>query len=221
MLLFRREQREHNQLRQRITKVNTAVVKLFDGNPEIIAAVARELGLYNKQKKLNLEKEGDTFALVDLLLFREKIDGRPPAEVYLEQQQDDFFPALQRQVLEAYARPNRFSLFRVESRWDRRYLKMVPMLPGEEEGFVLDDAVMARVADDDWLLAGRFLPWENGNWIHLDAIYAFDPTADEKIFFEFDKEDPVTGRPWRDTPERYPHFFFRIYRDFGIPLGNR
>jgi len=219
MLLFRREQREHNQLRQRITKVNSAVSKLFDG--PTIARVARELGLYNKQKKLNLEKEGDIFALVDLLLFREKIDGRPPAEVYLEQKDDEFFPALHRQLLEAYLRPNRFTLFQVESRRDRRYLDLKPMLPGEEEGFVLDDAVLARVADDGWLLAGRFLPWENGVWIHLDVIYAFDATADEKIFAEFAKIDPVTDKPWIETPERYPHFFYRIYRDFGIPLGNR
>ncbi|NPA25079.1 MAG: hypothetical protein GXO34_04545, partial [Deltaproteobacteria bacterium] len=170
MFLFRREQREHNQLRQRITKINTAVSKLFDG--PTIARVARELGLYNKQKKLNLEKEGDIFALVDLLLFREKIDGRPPAEVYLEQKDDEFLPALHRQLLEAYRQPTRFSLYQVESRRDRRYLDLKPMLPGEEEGMVLDDAVLARVADDGWILAGRFLPWENGVWIHVDVVYA-------------------------------------------------
>ncbi len=219
MLLFRREQREHNQLRQRITKINTAVVKLFDG--EAIAGVARELGLLGKNRKMNLEKDGDTFALVDLLLFREKIDGRSPAEVYLEQKDDEFFPALHRQLLEAYQRPNRFSLYQVKSRRERRYLDLKPLLDGDDEGMVLDDAVLARVADDGWILAGRFLPWENGCWIHLDVIYAFDETAEQKIYDELDKIDPVTGLPWRATPERYPHFFFRIYRDFGIPLGNR
>ncbi|MCK5681039.1 hypothetical protein KAI46_09565, partial [bacterium] len=67
MLLFRREQREHNLLKQRMTKVNTAVTKLFDG--PTIARVGKELGLIGPDKKLNLEKDGDTSALVDLLLF--------------------------------------------------------------------------------------------------------------------------------------------------------
>ena len=217
MLLFRREQREHNQLRQRITKINSQVVKLFDG--ETIAGVARELGLLGRNNKLNLEKDGDTYALVDLLLFREKLDGRSPAEVYLEQKDDEFFPALHRQLLEAYRQPTRFSLYQVKSRRERRYLDLKPLLPGQE-GMVLDDAVLARVADDGWILAGRFLPW-GACWIHVDVVYPFDETADEKIFAEFAKTDPVTGKPWIETPERYPHFFFRIYRDFGIPLGNR
>jgi len=106
VFLFRREQREHNLLKQRMTKVNTAVAKLFDG--PTIARVAKELGLIGKDNKLNLEKEGDTSALVDLLIFRETIDGRRPVEVYLDQQNDEFFPALQRQLLEAYLQENRF-----------------------------------------------------------------------------------------------------------------
>lgn len=218
MLLFRREQREHNLLKQRMTKVNTALAKLFDG--PTIARVAKELGLIGPNKRLNLEKEGDTSALVDLLIFREKIDGRNPVEVYLEQQDNEFFPALQRQLLEAYLNQNRFSLFKMTARRERRYLDMVPLFPDEDKGIVLDDSILARVADDDWILAGRFIPWK-GHWIHVDLIYVFDYTAEEKIFSEFAKIDPKTSLPYIATPARYPHFFFRIYREFGIPLGNR
>ncbi|HIE06891.1 MAG TPA: hypothetical protein EYP64_02465 [Desulfarculaceae bacterium] len=218
MLLFRREQREHNLLKQRMTKVNTALAKLFDG--PTIARVGKEFGLIGPNKKLNLEKDGDTSALVDLLIFREKIDGRSPVEVYLEQQDDEFFPALQRQLLEAYLKESRFSLFQMTTRHERRYLEMVPLLPNEDQGIFLDDPILTRVADDDWILAGRFLPW-NGHWIHVDLVYAFDYTAEEKIFSEFAKIDPKTELPFIATPARYPHFFFRIYREFGIPLGNR
>ncbi|MBN2706512.1 MAG: hypothetical protein JXR89_08740 [Deltaproteobacteria bacterium] len=217
MLLFRREQREHNQLRQRIAKVNTAVAKLFDG--KIIARVAQELGLRGRDGKLKLEKDGDTSALVDLLIFREKLEGRHPVEVFLEKQNDDFFPALQRRLLEAYLKENHFSLFRVKARRERRFLDLEPLLENQEK-LVLDEAVLARVADDDWILAGRFIPWE-GCWIHPDLIYAFDPSATDKIFGELEKLEPKSGLPYRDRPEKYPHFFFRIYREFGIPLGNR
>jgi len=201
-----------------MTKVNTAVAKLFDG--PTIARVAKELGLIGKDNKLNLEKEGDTSALVDLLIFRETIDGRRPVEVYLEQQDDEFFPALQRQLLEAYLQENRFSLFKMTARRERRFLDMVPLFPDEEKGIILDDPILARVADDEWILAGRFIPW-NGHWIHVDLIYPFDYTAEEKIFSEFAKIDPKTDLPYIATPARYPHFFFRIYHEFGITLGNR
>ena len=201
-----------------MTKVNTAVAKLFDG--PTIAQVGKELRLLGKDGKLNLEKDGDTCALVDLLIFRELIDGRPPVEVYLEQQNDEFFPALQRKLLEAYLQKSRFSLFQMVDRHEKRFLDLVPLFPDEDEGIVLNDPVLARVADDEWILAGRFIPWE-GNWIHVDLIYSFDYTAQEKIFSEFAKIDKKTGLPFIATPARYPHFFFRIYREFGIPLGNR
>ncbi len=217
MFLFRKEQREHNLLQQRMTKVNTAVAKLFDGST--IARVGKELGLMGKDKNLRLEKGGDSSALVDLLIFRELIDGRLPTEVYLEQQNDEFFPALQRELLEAYLQETRFSLFQMTARRERRFLDLKPLLP-DSEPIVLDDAVLARVADDDWILAGRFMPWK-GHWIHADVIYAFDYTAEDKIFFELEKIDPLTSQPFIANPDRYPHFFFRIYREFGIPLGNR
>ena len=217
MFLFRKEQREHNLLQQRMTKVNTAVAKLFDGST--IARVGKELGLMGKDKNLRLEKGGDSSALVDLLIFRELIDGRLPTEVYLEQQNDEFFPALQRELLEAYLQETRFSLFQMTARRERRFLDLKPLLP-DGEPIVLDDAVLARVADDDWILAGRFMPWK-GHWIHADVIYAFDYTAEDKIFFELEKIDPLTSQPFIANPDRYPHFFFRIYREFGIPLGNR
>ena len=217
MLLFRKEQREHNLLQQRMTKVNGAVAKLFDG--PTIARVAKELNLIGKDKNLRLEKGGDSSALVDLLIFRELIDGRSPTEVYLEQQNDEFFPALQRELLEAYLGKTRFSLFQMTARRERRFLDLKPLLP-DGEPIVLDDAVLARVADDDWVLAGRFMPWK-GHWIHADVVYAFDYSAVDKIFFEFEKMDPVTSQPFIANPDRYPHFFFRIYREFGIPLGNR
>ncbi|MBN2809132.1 MAG: hypothetical protein JXR80_06530 [Deltaproteobacteria bacterium] len=217
MFLFRKEQREHNLLQQRMTKVNTAVAKLFDGPS--IARVGKELGLLGKDNKLRLEKGGDSSALVDLLIFRELLDGRSPVTVYLEQQNDEFFPALQRELLEAYLGESRFSVFQMISRRERRFLELKPLLP-DGDAIVLDDAVLAKVADDDWILAGRFIPWK-GNWIHADVIYAFDGSAREKIFFEFDKVDPVTDQSFLASPERYPHFFFRIYREFGIPLGNR
>ncbi|MCK5540699.1 MAG: hypothetical protein KAI69_07190 [Deltaproteobacteria bacterium] len=217
MLLFRREQREFNLLQQRMTKVNTAVAKLFDG--PTIARVGKELGLMGKDKKLRLEKDGDTSALVDLLIFRELIDGRPPTEVYLEQQNDEFFPALQRELLEAYLEGTVFSLFHMTDRCDRRFLNLKPLLP-DTEPIVLDNAILARVADDDWVFAGRFMPWK-GHWIHTDLIYAFDYSAVDKIFFEFEKIDPKTSQPYMANLDRYTHFFFRIYREFGIPLGNR
>ncbi|MEA1922303.1 MAG: hypothetical protein U9N63_06570 [Pseudomonadota bacterium] len=217
MLLFRREQREHNLLQQRMTKVNTAVAKLFDG--PTIARVGKELSLMGKDGKLKLEKGGDSSALVDLLIFRELIDGRSPIEVYLEQQSDEFFPALQRELLEAYQGKTVFSLFQMTARRERRFLDLKPLLP-DEEGIVLDNAIIARIADDDWILAGRFMPWK-GHWIHADVIYAFDYSAQEKIFSEFEKIDPVTNQPFIANPDRYPHFFFRIYREFGIPMGNR
>ena len=217
MFLFRKEQREHNLLQQRMTKVNTAVAKLFDG--PTIARVGKELGLMGKDKKLRLEKGGDSCALVDLLIFRELLDGRSPTELYLEQQNDEFFPALQRELLEAYLQETRFSLFQMTARRERRFLDLKPLLP-DGEPIVLDDAVLARVADDDWVLAGRFMPWK-GHWIHADLIYAFDYSAIDKIFFEFEKIDSLTGKPFIATLDRYPHFFFRIYREFGIPLGNR
>ena len=217
MFLFRREQREQNLLRQRMTKVNTDVAKLFSG--PTIARVGEELGLMGKNKKLRLEKDGDTIALVDLLIFRELIDGRPPTEVYLEQQNDEFFPALQRVLLEAYLEKTRFSLFQMTARHERRFLNLNPLLP-DGESIVLDDATLARVADDDWILAGRFMPWQ-GYWIHVDVIYVFDYSAKDKIFLEFEKIDPVTNQPFIANPDRYPHFFLRSYREFGIPLGNR
>ncbi len=217
MLLFRKEQREHNLLQQRMTKVNTAVAKLFDG--PTIARVGKELGLMGKDKKLRLEKGGDSSALVDLLIFRELLDGRSPTEVYLEQQNDEFFPALQRELLEAYLQKTQLTLFQMTARRERQFLDLKPLLP-DVEPIVLDDAVLARVADDDWVLAGRFMPWK-GHWIHVDLIYAFDYTAVDKIFFEFEKVDSVTNQPFIANPDRYPHFFFRIYREFGIPLGNR
>jgi hypothetical protein len=205
MLLFRREQREHNLLQQRMTKVNTAVAKLFDG--PTIARVGKELGMMGKDGKLRLEKGGDSSALVDLLIFRELIDGRSPVEAYLEQQSDEFFPALQRELLEAYQEKTVFSLFQMTARRERRFLDLKPLLP-DEEGIVLDNAIIARIADDDWILAGRFMPWKGHS-------------AQEKIFSEFEKIDPVTSQPFIANPERYPHFFFRIYREFGIPMGNR
>ena len=122
MLLFRKEQREHNLLQQRMTKVNGAVAKLFDG--PTIARVAKELNLIGKDKNLRLEKGGDSSALVDLLIFRELIDGRSPIEVYLEQQNDEFFPALQRELLEAYLVESRFSLFQMTARRERRFLDL-------------------------------------------------------------------------------------------------
>ncbi|MCK5914693.1 MAG: hypothetical protein KAG92_01025, partial [Deltaproteobacteria bacterium] len=105
-------------------------------------------------------------------------------------------------------------------RRERRFLDTVSLFPDEDKEMILDDPILARIADDDWILAGRFIPWE-GSWIHVDLIYAFDYTAEEKIFSEFAKIDPKTGLPFIATPARYPHFFFRIYREFGIPLGNR
>ncbi len=217
MFLFRREQREHNLLRQRMTKVNTAVAKLFDG--PTIARVGKELGLMGRDNKLKLEKGGDTSALVDLLIYRELIDGHAPIKVYLEQQNDEFFPALQRELLEACQKKTIFSLFQMTARRERRFLKLKPLLPNEE-GIILDDAVLAKIADDDWILAGRFLPWQ-GHWIHADVIYAFDYSAEEKIFSEFEKVDPKTNQPFSANPDRYPNFFFRINREFGIPMGNR
>lgn len=217
MLLFRREQREHNLLQQRMTKVNTAVAKLFDG--PAIARVGKELRLMGKDGKLKLEKGGDTCALVDLLIFRELIGGRSPVEVYLEQQSAEFLPALQQELLEAYKGKTRFSLFQMTARRERRFLDLKPLLP-DEEGIVLDNAILARVADDDWILAGRFMPWQ-GHWIHVDVIYAFDYSAQEKIFAELEKIDPETNQTFISNPGKYPHFFFRIYRAFGIPLGNR
>lgn len=217
MFLFRREQREHNLLRQRMTKVNTAVAKLFDG--PTIARVGKELGLMGRDNKLKLEKGGDTSALVDLLIYRELIDGHAPIKVYLEQQNDEFFPALQRDLLEACQKKTIFSLFQMTARRERRFLKLKPLLPNEE-GIILDDAVLAKIADDDWILAGRFLPWQ-GHWIHADVIYAFDYSAEEKIFSELEKVDPKTNQPFSANPDRYPNFFFRINREFGIPMGNR
>jgi len=218
VFLFKREQREHNLLKQRMIKVNTAVAKLFEG--PTIARVGKELGLLGRDNKLNLEKEGDTSALVDLLLFRELIDGRPPVEVYLGQQNDEFFPALQRKLLEAYLQKSRFSLFQMTDRREKQFLDLAPLMPDEDDGIIFNDPILARVADDEWILAGRFLPWE-GYWIHVDLVYPFDYTAQEKIFSEFSKIDAKTGLPWIATPARYPHFFFRIYHEFGITLGNR
>jgi hypothetical protein len=106
------------------------------------------------------------------------------------------------------------------ARREKRWLDMVPLFPNEEKGLILDDPILARVADDEWILAGRFLPW-NGYWIHVDLVYPFDYTAEEKIFSEFAKIDPKTDLPYIATPARYPHFFFRIYHEFGITLGNR
>ena len=200
-----------------MTKVNTAVAKLFDG--PTIARVGKELGLMGRDNKLKLEKGGDTSALVDLLIYRELIDGHAPIKVYLEQQNDEFFPALQRDLLEACQKKTIFSLFQMTARRERRFLKLKPLLPNEE-GIILDDAVLAKIADDDWILAGRFLPWQ-GHWIHADVIYAFDYSAEEKIFSELEKVDPKTNQPFSANPDRYPNFFFRINREFGIPMGNR
>ncbi|MBN2705959.1 MAG: hypothetical protein JXR89_05935 [Deltaproteobacteria bacterium] len=217
MFLFRREQREHNLLRQRMHTVNNLLTKLYAG-PRI-AAVAREFGLLGRDGKLRLEKDGDIKAVVDLLIHREKIDGRHPVAVLLEQQKEEFLPALQRQMLESYLGENRFSLYQSRARREKRYLDLEPLLPGQE-GIVLDDAMLARVADDDWILAGRFLPWE-GHWIHADLIYAFDGSAREKIFTALEEIEPEGGRLWLNTPARFPHIFYRLYREFGIPLGNR
>ncbi|MEA3333079.1 MAG: hypothetical protein U9Q58_05745, partial [Pseudomonadota bacterium] len=140
MLLFRREQREHNLLQQRMTKVNTAVAKLFDG--PTIARVGKELSLMGKDGKLRLEKGGDSSALVDLLIFRELVDGRSPVDLYLEQQNEEFLPALQRELLEAYQGKTVFSLFQMTARRERRFLDLKPLLP-DGEGIVLDNAIIA------------------------------------------------------------------------------
>lgn len=219
MIFFDREKRDYRRLRKVILEVNVKLTKQFSGEPLLLAG--KELGLLDRGGKLNLARESDTEAMMDRILFPAVgPEGNVAVDRYLEQLGDDFLPALEREVLDAYARGPRFSLYEVANRIDRYTLALEPLLDGAPFSFY--DGDIAPVADRGWIFAGRFFPFQ-GKIFHTGAVYAFAPEAKEKVLESLDEagKGAEQGEAVRGRPERYPLHFYRLYRDIGIPLGQR
>jgi hypothetical protein len=212
IFLFAREKREYRRLRKLIFAVNTKLTKQYRGEP--LARAGKELGLLDHGGTLNLEKEGDIEAMMDRIIFpADGGEGNAAVERFLAQLGEEFLPALEREVMAAYAAGPRFSLYEVANRIDRYTLALDPLLDGEAVTFY--DADVCPVADRGWIIAGRFFPFQ-GRMFHTGVIYPFAPEAKEKVLESLAKEGTVC-----DHSARYPIHFYRLYRDIGIPLGQR
>ncbi|MBN2333754.1 MAG: hypothetical protein JXO49_12060 [Deltaproteobacteria bacterium] len=208
--------KEYRQIRKMVTEVNAKLTKLAE--PQQIREAGASLGLVDRDGTLNLVKQSDTEAMMDLLIFQQAADVRPLPAVFLDSVGDDFLPALERQLLENYLKGTVFSLFAVTDWKKKDFLTLEPLLDGTS--FELFDAVLGRIADESWMLAGRFVPFGD-RWIHTGVIYAFDLAARERLLSLLDEVDEATGASRRASVSRFPCYFYQWYRDFGTPLGQR
>ena len=215
-MFFSKLKKEYRRLRKMVIGVNAKITKLAP--PEQILKVGKKLGLLSKSGNLNLVKEGDTEAMMDMLIFHGQIEGKSLPAAYLESIGDDFLPALERELLLVYQRKAFFSFFEVNNNKKRDFLDLDPLL--NAPGFELFDPVIGRVADEDWLIAGRFIPLGD-RFIHTGVIYAFAQDAKEEIFKRLGENDDELGNLKRENPDKYPLYFYRWYRKYGIPLGQR
>ncbi|MEA3240290.1 MAG: hypothetical protein U9P37_01710 [Pseudomonadota bacterium] len=214
--MFSKEKKEYKRIRKTISEVNAKLTKL--AKPERIREVGGEFGLVDKKGNLNLVKDGDTEAMMDLLIFHEKTEGKRLPELFLEKAGDDFLPILERQLMEDYLSRTFFSFYEVSDNKKRDFLTMSPLLDASE--FELFDPVIGRVASEGWLFAGRFVPLQD-YIIHTGVIYAFAQEAKEKIFDLLNEFDDVAGKKKIENPVDYPLYFYRWYKMFGTPMGQR
>ncbi len=215
-MLFNKYKREYRQLRKMVSGVNARITKM--ATPEQILAAGRRLGLVTRSGNLNLAKEGDTEAMIDQLIFHSRLGDKSFPAAYLESVGDGFLPARERELLAAYQEKAFFSLFEVYDNKKRDFLGLSPLLDGPR--FELFDTVLGRVADEDWLLAGRFVPLGD-RFIHTGVVYVYSQDAKEELLRKLDEDDEDTGTRKRDHPERYALYFYRWYPKYGIPLGQR
>ncbi|MBW1645506.1 MAG: hypothetical protein JRJ56_04145 [Deltaproteobacteria bacterium] len=216
-MLFSKLKKEYKNTRKLVTKLNAKITKM--ATPEQILAAGRKLGLVSRSGNLNLAREGDTEAMIDQLIFHGRLAGKSFPAAYLEKIGDDFLPALERELLAAYEEKAFFSLFEVSDNKKRDFLGLSPLL--DVPGFELFDVVLGRVADEQWLLAGRFIPF-GGRYIHTGVIYAYPQDAKEELLQKLnDEDDEETGSRRRDHPEKYPLYFYQWYQKYGIQLGQR
>jgi len=215
--LFSKLKKEYKRIRKTVVEVNAKLTKL--AKPELIFEAGKKLGLVDKKGNLNLVKEGDTEAMMDLLIFDEKIDGKPLPEAFLDGVGNDFLPILERQLMEDYLSRTFFSFYEVTNNKKRDFLTMSPLLEDATE-FELFDTVIGRVADEGWLLAGRFVPFQD-NIVHTGVIYAFASDAKERIFDLLNEFDEVVEKKKIENSIDYPLYFCQWYKMFGTPMGQR
>jgi hypothetical protein len=216
MLFTSKLKKEYKRIRKTVADVNAKLTKL--AKPELILEAGRKLGLVDRKGKLNLVKEGDTEAMMDLLIFDAEIDGRRLPQVFLDGLGDDFLPALERQLMEDYLSKTFFSLYEVTNNKKRDYLTLSPLLEAAE--FEFFDTVLGRVADEGWILAGRFVPFQE-YIVHTGVIYAYANDAKKQLFDNLNEFDDDTDTKKIDNHDRYPRYFYQWYRDFGTPIGQR
>jgi len=214
--LFSKVKKEYKRIRKMVVEVNAKITK--QAKPEQIRDIGKQLGLLDKNGTLQLHKEGDTEAMMDLLIFHEEIEGKRLPELFLEKTGDDFLPALERQLIESYLDRTFFSFYEVTNNKKRDFLTLSPLL--DTPGFELFDTIIGRVAGEDWLLAGRFVPFQD-KLIHTGVIYAFAHDAKERIFDLLNEFDESAGKKKIENPSDYPLYFYRWYKMFGTPLGQR
>ncbi|HDJ27672.1 MAG TPA: hypothetical protein ENF28_00265 [Proteobacteria bacterium] len=214
--MFSKIKKEYKRIRKMVAEMNAKITKL--AKPEQIRDVGGELRLVDKKGNLNLAKDGDTEAMMDLLIFHEKTEGKRLPELFLEKAGDDFMPILERQLIESYLNRTFFSFYEVTNNKKRDFLTLSPLL--DTPGFELFDPVIGRVAEEGWLLAGRFVPFQE-NLIHTGVIYAFAQDAKERIFDLLNEFDEAEEKKKIENPIDYPLYFYRWYRMFGTPMGQR
>ncbi|MEA2109455.1 MAG: hypothetical protein U9P07_08565 [Pseudomonadota bacterium] len=214
--MFSKEKKEYKRIRKMISEVNAKLTKL--AKPKLIRDAAEKLGLLSRDKTLNLAKEGDTEAMMDLLIFDEKIEGKRLPEVFMDSVGDDFLPILERQLMEDYLSRTFFSFYEVTNNKKRDFLTMSPLLDASE--FELFDPVIGRVASEGWLFAGRFVPFQD-YIVHTGVIYAFAQEAKEKIFDLLNEFDELVEKKKIENPVDYPLYFYHWYKMFGTPMGQR
>ena len=214
--MFSKTKKEYKRIRKTVAEVNVKITK--QAKPELILEAGKKLGLLDRKGNLNLVKEGDTEAMMGLLIFHEKNEGKRLPELFLEKAGDDFLPALERQLVESYLDRTFFSFYEVTNNKKRDFLTLSPLL--DTPGFELFDTVIGRVVEEGWLLAGRFVPFQE-YLIHTGVIYAFAQDAKEKIFDLLNEFDEVVEKKKIENPIDYPLYFYRWYRMFGTPMGQR
>ena len=214
--MFSKVKKEYKRIRKTVTAVNSRITKL--AKPEKILEAGKKLGLLDKKGNLNLVKEGDIEAMMDLLIFDPRAEGKQLPQVLLDEVGDDFLPVLERRLMEDYLDKNFFSFFEVMDNKKRDFLTLSPLLDAPR--FELFDPIIGRVAEEGWLLAGRFIPFQE-YMIHTGVIYAYANDAREKIFDNLNELDDELNTKKIDNPDRYSLYFYQWYRDFGTPMGQR
>ena len=68
--MFSKTKKEYKRIRKTVAEVNVKITK--QAKPELILEAGKKLGLLDRKGNLNLVKEGDTEAMMGLLIFHEK-----------------------------------------------------------------------------------------------------------------------------------------------------